>query len=243
MHRYKQFFPGIPVGAKEYMKMPLHLFPQKFKDQYDIDALAKGDGVYMEIRKGMYGLPAAGIIANKLLKARLVKKGYFELPHTPGLWKHVSRPIAFTLVVDDFGVKYEGREHVEHLLAALENDCTIENDWEGKLYCGIELNWNYEDGWVDTEMSTYVSNQLTCYNHPHPKRFQRTPYATAPTIFGRGAQDLPEPDCSPLLDAMGKLRVQQVVWSFCIMEGRSTSPSSLASRRLPRSRLLPRKTR
>ena len=140
----------------------------------------------MEIRKGMYGLPAAGIIANKLLKARLAKKGYFELPHTPGLWKHVSRPIAFTLVVDDFGVKYEGKEHVEHLLVALEDNYTIENDWEGKLYCGIALNWNYEEGWVDTEMSTYVANQLTRYNHPHPKRFQRTPYAPAPTIFGRG---------------------------------------------------------
>ena len=100
----------------------------------------------MEIRKGMYGLPAAGIIANKLLKARLAKKGYFELPHTPGLWKHVSRTIAFTLVVDDFGVKYEGKEHVDHLLAALEDNYTIENDWEGKLYCSIELNWNFEEG-------------------------------------------------------------------------------------------------
>ena len=56
----------------------------------------------------MYGLPKAGILANKLLKKRLAKYGYFEMPHTPGLWKHVSRPIAFTLVVDDFGIKYEG---------------------------------------------------------------------------------------------------------------------------------------
>ena len=124
----KSFYLESTLEQKEYMKMPLHLFPQKIKDQYDIDALAKGDFVYMEIRKGMYSLPAAGIIANKLLKARLAKKGYFKLPHTPGLWKHVSRPIAFTLVVDDFGVKYEGREHVEHLLAALEDNYTIEND-------------------------------------------------------------------------------------------------------------------
>ena len=74
------------------------------------------------------------------------------------MWKHVSRPIAFTLVVDDFGVKYEGKEYVEHLLVALESNYTIENDWEGKLYCGIELNWKYEECWVDTEMSTYVAN-------------------------------------------------------------------------------------
>ena len=77
-------------------------------------------------------------------------------------------------------------------------------------------------------MSTYVSNQLTRYNHPHPKRFQRTPYAPAPTIFGRGAQDLPEPDCSPLLDAMGNLRVQQVVGSF-LYYGRAVDLTILAS--------------
>ena len=64
----------------------------------------------------MYGLPAAGILANKLLKSRLAKKGYFELPHTSDLWKHVSCPISFTLVVDDFGIKYVGKEHADHLV-------------------------------------------------------------------------------------------------------------------------------
>jgi hypothetical protein len=32
----------------------------------------------MEISKGMYGLPQAGILANKLLKGQLVHHGYFE---------------------------------------------------------------------------------------------------------------------------------------------------------------------
>ena len=71
--------------------------------------MVKNGFIYMCIQKGMYGLMAAGILANKLLKSRLAKKGYFELPHTPGLWKHVSRPISFTLVVDDFGIKHEGK--------------------------------------------------------------------------------------------------------------------------------------
>ena len=79
----------------------------------------------------MYGLPAAGILANKLLKLRLAKEGYLELPHTPGLWKHVSRPISFTLVVDGFGIKYVGKEHADHLLAVLTDHYKIENDWEG----------------------------------------------------------------------------------------------------------------
>ncbi len=53
----------------------------------------------------MYGLPQVGILANKLLKQHLAKHGYYEVTHTPGLWKHISRPNSFTLVVENFGIK------------------------------------------------------------------------------------------------------------------------------------------
>ena len=59
----------------------------------------------------MYGLPQAGIIAQKLLEERLAKHGYRQSVTTPGLWKHDTRPICFSLVVDNFGVKYVGEEH------------------------------------------------------------------------------------------------------------------------------------
>ena len=61
-----------------------------------------------------------GVLANKLLKKRLAPAGYYEMPHTPGLWKHVSCPITFTLVVDDFGVKYVNKKNSEHLVASLK---------------------------------------------------------------------------------------------------------------------------
>ncbi len=32
----------------------------------------------------------------------------------PGLWKHNTQPIIFTLVVNDFGVKYVGEENALH---------------------------------------------------------------------------------------------------------------------------------
>ena len=54
------------------------------------------------IKRGMYGLPEAGIIANKLLKKRLLKSGYYKTQFTPGLYRHVWQPIVFSLVVDDF---------------------------------------------------------------------------------------------------------------------------------------------
>ena len=34
---------------------------------------------------------------------------------SPGFWTHDWRPVQFTLVVDDFGVKYVGEEHAIHL--------------------------------------------------------------------------------------------------------------------------------
>jgi hypothetical protein len=66
--------------------MPLFLFPQDIINHYGLLDKVLHGYVYMEIRKGMNGLPQAGILANKLLKKRLAKHGYFEQPHTPGLW-------------------------------------------------------------------------------------------------------------------------------------------------------------
>ena len=83
--------------------------------------------------------------------------GYFEVKHTPGLWKHISCPLQFTLVVDDFGVKYTRRKDAEHLLRILETEFTeVSTDWEGALYCGITLEWNYKERWLDISMPGYI---------------------------------------------------------------------------------------
>jgi hypothetical protein len=131
------FYLTAPMDRYEYMRMDINLIPDEFIEQYELRNKVKNGYVYMEIRRCMYGLPQAGMLANKLLKERLAKHGYFELPHTPGLWRHATRPVWFTLVVDDFGIKYVGKEHADHLLNALEEHYTISTDWTGSLYCGI----------------------------------------------------------------------------------------------------------
>jgi hypothetical protein len=85
---------------------------------YKLNEIATPDGYifYCKIQKGMYGLPQAGIIAQQLLKECLEKNGYHQRKTTPGLWMHDTRPISFSLVVDDFGVKYVGEENAQHLL-------------------------------------------------------------------------------------------------------------------------------
>ena len=76
----------------------------------------------------MYGLPQAGILANNKLTERLEPKGYYQCRHTPGLWRHKWKPILFSLVVDDFGIKYVRKEHADHLLAAIEENYELSTD-------------------------------------------------------------------------------------------------------------------
>ena len=98
------------------MRLRLDLIPAEIIQRYKLHDFVDDQGwVYVEIRMGMYGLPQAGILANKLLEQRLNTKGYYHCQHTPGLWRHVWRDITFCLVVDDFGIKSTSRDHVIHL--------------------------------------------------------------------------------------------------------------------------------
>jgi hypothetical protein len=115
----KNYYLGTPLPRFEYMKMLLSRFPEEIIQKYNLNALAVDGWVYIEIRKCMYGLKQAGLLANQLLQTRLAPFGYYPARHTPGLWLHKTRPISFTLIVDNFAVKYVGKQHGEHLWNAL----------------------------------------------------------------------------------------------------------------------------
>jgi hypothetical protein len=70
------------------MVINLALLPQETIEKYGLKDLAQDGKVYIEIQKGMYGLPQAGILANELLQRNLAKDGYRPTTHTHGLWKH-----------------------------------------------------------------------------------------------------------------------------------------------------------
>jgi hypothetical protein len=106
IHKY---YLGTPLPRFEYMKMLLSRFAEEIVRRYNVNALAVNGWVYIEIRKGMYGLKQAGLLANQLLMMRLAPLRYYPARHTPGLWLHKTRPTYFTLVVDYFAVKYVGK--------------------------------------------------------------------------------------------------------------------------------------
>ena len=193
------------------MAIPLHLFPQHTIDQYNLQTHAKDGKVYVEIRKAIYGLPQAGILANKLLQERLHPHGYYEVPHTPGLWKHIACPISFTLVVDDFSIKYISREHVDHLLEVLKKHYKLAEDRKGELYCGIKLKWDYVNQHVGISMPGYVQKPVDRHRHPLPTEPQHAPHPIPPRTYGAESQKPHPTDESPTLDEHGIKRIQQIV--------------------------------
>jgi hypothetical protein len=91
------------MADPEYMRLRLNIIPEEIIVKYNLRDLVDEDGwVYIKIRKGMYGLPQAGIIAkNQLLEKQLSEKGCYQCQHTRGLWRHVWCSIVFCLAVDD----------------------------------------------------------------------------------------------------------------------------------------------
>ena len=113
------------------------------------------------------------------------------------------RLISFTLVMDNFGVKYVNKTDVDHLIASLQLTFTLTEDWTGDLYCGITLKCDYENRTVNISMSGYIKKKLQEYGHIFPNRIQRCPYSPEPKQSG-----------SPKLDATGIKRVQKIVGSI-----------------------------
>ena len=84
----------------EFMRLKLSDIPDNIMEHYALRSISTEDSfVYVRIQKCMYGLPRVGIIAQQLLKKRLVAEGYRQSTTTPGYWKHDWRPVSFASVL------------------------------------------------------------------------------------------------------------------------------------------------
>ena len=135
----KKNYLCAPMNRYDYMKISIRIFLQHVIEEYNlIEKVYKGC-VWIKIRRRIYELPQSGKLANEYLRKKLAPHGYYEVKHTPGLWKHISRPVQFTLVVGN-----SRQKDAEHLLGILEKEFTaVSTDWDGAIYYGITLDWNY----------------------------------------------------------------------------------------------------
>ena len=124
----KNFYLTAKLEYYEYMITPLAYFPKWIVKQYDLNLRALNSKVHLELWCAVWGLLQASILANKRLWRKLAPFGYKEHANTPVLWYHETRPIMFTLVVDDFGIQYVNKADVEHLMTSLQTTYKLTSD-------------------------------------------------------------------------------------------------------------------
>ena len=159
----KNMYLMSDMPSPEYMKIPVDVIPPEIMDEYNLHNKIHNNHAYCRIDKGMYGLPQAGKLAHDKLKTHLKQFGYAPCRLTPGLWRHETRDVTFTLVVDDFGVQYTNKADVEHLITSLRKLYELHIDWTGSMYLGISLDWDYKYRTVDLSM------------YSKPKKYPETP--------------------------------------------------------------------
>jgi hypothetical protein len=222
----KDFFLASPMEKPEFMKIKYKYLPADIRTKYQLDTLVSPDGyVYVKIKKGMYGLKQAAILAYQNLVKLLAPHGYSPCPNTPGLWRHSTRPTKFCLCVDDFGIKYFSRADATHLFQTLKKYYKVSVDMDGTNYCGLTLAWNYRQRYVDISMPGYVLAALARLQHIPPKHPQHAPHKWTQPAYGQRIQMAPVDD-TPRLDAKGTRKVQSVVGSF-LYYARAVDPTLL----------------
>jgi len=221
------FYLNTPMSRPEYIRIRISDIPDEIIKEYNLKEKVTTNGsIYIQVNKGMYGLPQAGLMANELLEKRLNKKGYYQSKLVPGLWKHKTRPIAFALTVDDFAVKYVGKEHALHLKSVLEQHYKITTDWTGTRYIGMTLDWDYEKRQVHVSMPGYVQKALKQFGHVWNGKKQHAPFPSAPIKYGAKKQYATEESTAPELDKQGKKFIQQVCGKFLYL-GRAVDSTLL----------------
>ena len=160
----------------QYVRFKLRQVPQSIQEQYQLQDIVDNAGyVYAKINKAMYGLKESGRIANEDIVDHLAMHVYHESQLTTGLFKHDSRPISFTLVVDDLGIKWVNKMDLDHLLQALEKKYEMKVDMDAKQYVGIDLQWDYINRTLICSMDEYIDTALQELQHTVPNQHHKGP--------------------------------------------------------------------
>jgi hypothetical protein len=83
----KNFYLDTPMPDPEYVRIKITDIPEEFIEEYKLAGTDRDGWIYFKIRRGCYGLPQTGILANDLLRSRLLAEGYYEVESTQ-CWPH-----------------------------------------------------------------------------------------------------------------------------------------------------------
>ena len=167
----------------------------------------------------MYGLKQVSILAYKQLVKHMKTSGYYPVTGTNEIFTHKTRK-KFYLCVYIFWDKYHSTYDADHILNVLKEKHDMINDGEGKNFCNLTLDYNYEAGYVDMEIPGYVPNKLNRLQHTPKVSPQYSPhYHTSFKYCTPGTrQHGTAPDETPTLYKQDATFVQYIVGSLLFYE-------------------------
>lgn len=213
----KDFYLGSDLGErKEYMFIKNDQLPEDIIERHKLDLFLHkratfGDGVLVRCDKTIYGLPQAGLIAQKRLNKLLAEHGYHTFENTPGLYHHETRPTFFTLVVDDFLMACKSDDDRDHLLDVLRLLYEVKVDYNAQKYVGITIRHDLANHRLEISVPGYIANALERFGI-EPK--SRGTHAPAPSPDKRYYDKTPQEatkDDSPPVGPAEQLFIQEVV--------------------------------
>ena len=103
----------------------------------------------------------------------------------------------------------------------------VKIDWNGELFVGIKLVWDYEKRTLDTHVLDYTKQALHKFQHTAPKKPQHAPAKAAAIQYGAKVQKTIY-DTSPMISAKAIKRIQEVVGTFA-WYARTCNPTMAAT--------------
>jgi Reverse transcriptase (RNA-dependent DNA polymerase) len=204
----KDFYLGTPLLRPEYVRIPARLLPPATIAHHNLAPFITNGSALFQVSKGMYGLPQAGLLAQQRLIKHLAAHGYIQT-QTACLFAHTTNGTVFTLVVDDFGVKYTTRAGADHLIATLQLLYQIKTNWTGTSYIGFNIAFDTTRQTVTLSMPGYIAKVLKRFNIPATAS-AASPAVYTPPSYGAPLQE-PTVDKTQLLNAAAIKTLQEQV--------------------------------
>lgn len=253
----KDFYLGADLPRPEFMRIATKTISSNIIDNFNLAAYIqkdKTDSILFQIDKCLWGLPQAGLLSKQRLIKHLATHGYTQ-PNlsVPCYFQHTTNSLSFTLVVDDFGVKYSKKADVEHLLNCIHQLYKTTEDWNGSKYLQFTLIWDYINNTLTLSMPNYIPKALerlkfdfnltkttatpafyeSYFHKPHVSDeiidlTDDDPMFHPPPLQQRNTPSTPDPDLSPPLDLKEIKLLQQIIGIY-LYYARAVDPTMLTA--------------
>ena len=177
----KDFYLQHKLDHPEYTSFPISWIPRSNRSEFNVANLPDDATLFYRIDKALYGMPQAGMIAQRELTRHLAQHGYVMSPNTPCHYTHISSGVSFVLWVDDFLIKYKtaNRSSLDHLLTTLRLKYQIDLDPTGSSYIGLTIQRHPDR--LTISMPGYVqrmAQELNLTLRPNPPKSPILPPST-----------------------------------------------------------------